>query len=276
MDASLAVVDSALRAGIPQPNDRRNAADAIADRHIREGRLRAAVPYAKQSADASVTMGDLTRRFRDIAFRAYGLAWFANDKTGAVRTLDQGLASNALDSLPADDRPYLALAESYALAGRPDRAKALVQAFDRIVPNAKQPADLIGRNRALGEIAIAEKRYGDAVGAFRAADIALCVLCALPDIARSFDLASQPDSAIATYERYLTTPAFSRLNPDALHLAPAHKRMAELYDAKGNRAKAIEHYKAFIELWKGADPELQPAVTQARQRLAALEKTGGD
>ena len=43
-----------------------------------------------------------------------------------------------------------------------------------------------------------------------------------------------------------------------------------------NRAKTIEHYKAFIDLWKGADRELQPAVAQARQRLAALERAGGD
>jgi hypothetical protein len=62
---------------------------------------------------------------------------------------------------------------------------------------------------------------------------------------------------------------------DAMSVAPAHKRLAELYDAKGDVAKAITHYRTYIEMWKGADPELQPWVTQARQRLAVLERARG-
>ena len=38
----------------------------------------------------------------------------------------------------------------------------------------------------------------------------------------------------------------------------------------GNTVKAIENYRAFIELWKNADPELQPRVTDAKRRLARL------
>ncbi len=34
-----------------------------------------------------------------------------------------------------------------------------------------------------------------------------------------------------------------------------------------------EHYRAFIELWKDADPELQPRVATARQRLRKLTGT---
>lgn len=274
-DAAIALTDSALRAGLREPGTTLLYASVLAGAHLGAGRLRSAAPYAKQAADAALAMRDPTGRLSDAAGRAYQLTWFRNDKAGATRILDEATAKGALDSLPPDDRPYLALAEVYALAGRPDRANTLVQAFDRVVPGAKHPDDVIDRNRAQGEIAIAEKRYADAITAFRAADIGLCVICALPDIARAYDLAGQPDSAVAIYERYLATPAYTR-GTDATKLAPARKRLAELYDAKGNHAKAIEHFKAFIDLWKGADPELQPAVMQARQRLAALEKTGGD
>jgi tetratricopeptide (TPR) repeat protein len=59
-------------------------------------------------------------------------------------------------------------------------------------------------------------------------------------------------------------------SPDALYLAGVQKRLGELYDAKGDRQRAIEHYAKFVELWKNADPELQPKVAQAQARLAQL------
>ena len=39
-------------------------------------------------------------------------------------------------------------------------------------------------------------------------------------------------------------------------------------------AKAIEHYQKFVDLWKDADPELQPKVREARARLDALRRKG--
>jgi len=38
----------------------------------------------------------------------------------------------------------------------------------------------------------------------------------------------------------------------------------------GNTEKAVENYRAFIEIWKSADSELQPRVADARRRLARL------
>jgi tetratricopeptide (TPR) repeat protein len=57
---------------------------------------------------------------------------------------------------------------------------------------------------------------------------------------------------------------------ELVYLAPAHLRRAEIYDRRGNRDAAVEHYRKFIDLWREADPELQPAVNKARGRLAAL------
>jgi hypothetical protein len=50
---------------------------------------------------------------------------------------------------------------------------------------------------------------------------------------------------------------------------PFHERLGQIY-AKGDVAEAIEHDEAFIDLWKGADTELQPRVAEARQRVARL------
>jgi hypothetical protein len=43
-----------------------------------------------------------------------------------------------------------------------------------------------------------------------------------------------------------------------------------LYEGLGDTAKAIANYRGFIELWKNADPELQPRVADAKRRLARL------
>ena len=40
--------------------------------------------------------------------------------------------------------------------------------------------------------------------------------------------------------------------------------------AKGDTARAVEHYRAFVELWTNADPALQRRVTEVKRRLAAL------
>jgi DNA-binding SARP family transcriptional activator/Flp pilus assembly protein TadD len=57
---------------------------------------------------------------------------------------------------------------------------------------------------------------------------------------------------------------------ELVYLAPSHLRQAEIYERRGNRSKAAEHYRRFIELWREADPELQPVVAGARKRLGEL------
>ncbi|MFL5516744.1 MAG: hypothetical protein ACJ8DJ_11345, partial [Gemmatimonadales bacterium] len=58
-------------------------------------------------------------------------------------------------------------------------------------------------------------------------------------------------------------------------LAPALKRAGELSEAKGDRAKAADRYRRFVDLWKNADPELQPGVRDVRARLAKLSTEPG-
>jgi tetratricopeptide (TPR) repeat protein len=63
---------------------------------------------------------------------------------------------------------------------------------------------------------------------------------------------------------------FARIRLDADHLASAYQRIGELYEAKGDRAKAREYYAKLLDLWKTADPELQPIVKDAKERVARL------
>jgi len=80
------------------------------------------------------------------------------------------------------------------------------------------------------------------------------------------------------YERRLSTPGdkgweLTGWGEDvrgAYAIAATLRRLGELYEARGDRAKAREYYGHFVDLWKDADPELQPLVVDARASLKRL------
>jgi len=51
---------------------------------------------------------------------------------------------------------------------------------------------------------------------------------------------------------------------------PSLRRLGELYEARGDGARAAEYYGRFAKLWRDADPALQPAVRDALARAARL------
>ena len=65
-----------------------------------------------------------------------------------------------------------------------------------------------------------------------------------------------------------------RATYELMYLAPAELRLGRIYEARGTRTAALEHYRRFLELWRGADPELQPAVVEVEGRVALLHLAG--
>ncbi len=57
------------------------------------------------------------------------------------------------------------------------------------------------------------------------------------------------------------------------YLGPSYLRRAEIYEHLGETEKAIDFYTRLVELWKDADPELQPYVEEARGHIDRLVKT---
>jgi tetratricopeptide (TPR) repeat protein len=125
-----------------------------------------------------------------------------------------------------------------------------------------------------GEIALAGANYPAALRFFRAAavgpDGAACNACGEYNIGRVYDRMGQPDSALAHFNAYLAEPPVRRINIDWAALAGIQKRLGELYDAKGDTTNAVKHYAAFTDLWKDADPDLQPVVTTVKKRMGEL------
>jgi DNA-binding SARP family transcriptional activator len=194
-----------------------------------------------------------------------------------VRLLDATLTRIPLQSLAPLDRPYLAIATAYAKARRPDRARAVLAAFDREVrdPLVRRGVEHLQR-RVLAEIALAEGRALNALTLFRQADLRPdgpaddCAVCHYLRLGRAFDAVENVDSAVFYYERYLTTPFFPYpgllLDMKAESIGWVHYRLGELFDGRGERDRARAHYRQVAELWKDADAELQPKVAEARRR----------
>jgi len=237
------------------------------------GQLREADRRSKEAATADSSLG-LAAGSLDADLESIGRQiWYLDRKEQGSRMLDSALQRHPLTSIPPFDRPYTTVAQLYAMAGRPDRARATMAANDSVLSGRNLVMLDWNRRMALGEIAIAERHFDAAITQFGGANETFCHICTLPRLARAYDLAGNADSSIAIYERYLRSSRFvpDGIRSDAWYLAGIHKRLGELYDARHDPQRAAEHYARFVELWKDADPELQPKVAQVKQRLAHLK-----
>ncbi|HEV2181301.1 MAG TPA: tetratricopeptide repeat protein, partial [Gemmatimonadaceae bacterium] len=211
---------------------------------------------------------------------AYFDAWLRGHSAAAVRKVDSTLAAAPLRTIPIGARPYGDVAVVYAIAGRPDEARAMLAQYDADVRDTTlRRAQEPNRLHALGMIAMADGHPLDAVRNFYASDsfpdgpVNDCAACVDAEVGLAFDRANIPDSAIAHYERYLNTPFAFRLFNDADQVGLIYRRLGELYDAKGDRGDAARYYEKFVNLWKNADPDLQPQVADIKRRLSDLQMT---
>ena len=199
---------------------------------------------------------------------------FRGDSAGALRILDEGLKQHPLDSVPALDRPGAELATVYAAAGERARARQLLSAYEAQVPEGIRRGQWAWY-QARGWLALAEGRAGDAVTAFtQARKTEECSDCGAWEEGVAFERANLPDSALAAYQRAVGRGTLVKQIGDAWVLAPSLKRLGEMYEERRDRARALEYYGRFVELWKDADPALQPAVREVRGRMAQLAGEG--
>ncbi len=231
-----------------------------------QGRLEEAEGHWADAEAADVQRGLAAEALDDALESVWYDLLVRGDETQAAVRLRDALESYPLDEMPPLDRPYTQLASLAALSGQPGKAREILTQYEQEVPELIRKRSTSYR-RALGSIAAAEARYEEAVAEFRRSDFGGCVFCALPGLADVYDRAGERDSAIAVRERYLATSSFGRTFRDPTVLGPALERLGQLYDEAGDRQKAVEYYAKFVELWRDADPELQPRVEAAQRRI---------
>jgi tetratricopeptide (TPR) repeat protein len=196
-----------------------------------------------------------------------------------LKAFDEAVAKAQIEQWPLTDRPYLYFAEMNAKAGRVDSARAWISRYEAATKDtALRRWDTPDLQHVQFHAALSEQRWQEAADLIRRADrrpdgpASSCTTCLQTELIDLFATANMPDSALAIYEEYRRSPVGSRprQGPDRRMGAPRLEALAKMFDAKGDTANAITHYREFIELWKDADPELQPRVASARARLQQL------
>jgi eukaryotic-like serine/threonine-protein kinase len=237
------------------------------------GRAHEAARYFSEAQQHYLTLGNVRQYHVKATFLALvELRIRGRDAATALAHVERALRTHPLEPLPPADRPYTPLAAVYAEAGDIAHARALLADYVRLVPPEERTDESeFHHAMARGRIALAERQWADGIHHLRAADErARSGRSQLTALSEAFERAGMPDSAIAYAERYLATHRLAAFWDDQFELVPLLERLGRLYEAKGEREPALRAWARITELWQDADPELQPRVRAARERVRAL------
>jgi tetratricopeptide (TPR) repeat protein len=273
----------ALAAQIPRQHTLINDLRVQGELDATQGRYDEAARHWQQLAGQALALGEGAAAV-EYAAAAARLRHAIGDAR-ATAELATVLERAAIDSLPAHQRPYLALAHFHAVTGDAREARRWLRRYEGEFPVAWRGPDRALAHRARAAVLAAEGNERAALEEWRAAVAAPVVRTLLiddpdlptaahPELARVWERAGRPDSAIAVYERYLTAPSLERGAVDAFELGAAHERLASLLERRGDRAGAIAQLDALGDRWRDADPPLRARAERARLRAARLRASG--
>jgi tetratricopeptide (TPR) repeat protein len=234
-----------------------------------QGQLSEAGEHYAIAREANREMGD----YGAVLNSWLGKAWaevLILERTDRV----EGIIANALEEVPLDslepvDRPYLNLANLYALIGQTDQSREYIARFQDEVDPRIRKSEEPDYHISLGFLALSEQHHREAIDEFRTAT-RKGNWPFNPMLARAYDAAGEPDSALVEYEKMINTPVLWRVFLDPNNLGPGYFRVGQLYEEKGDIETAVHYYSKFTDLWENADAELQPRVAEARGRITAL------
>jgi tetratricopeptide (TPR) repeat protein len=259
------------RLSVTTPDDSLDGLETLAGIVLARGRIGEGERYSQRVLELGARLGSPGRYLSSALHIAKVELGYRHDSAAALRTVRQALERFPLDSVEEGDRPYDELARFFAAAGDPARAHELIMEAEQTHLGALRGLTP-NRRWSLGMIALVDGRLREAESELRqAAASSACSICVLPDLARAYEDAGRPDSAIAAYEKYLHTPWKWRFESDATELGWTMLRLGELYEQRGDTGKATSVYTGLLQLWRQADGELEPSVAEVRRRLATIE-----
>lgn len=130
---------------------------------------------------------------------------------------------------------------------------------------------------AMAAIAMAEGKFDSAATAYLAwnrsghLDAGHWYNRGLAEAGMALDRAGKSDSAMVLFEKALSMPSISGgTYYESAWYPEVLRRLGELHEARGDRARALEYYQKLLTLWKNAEPVLKPQVDAVRERVATL------
>jgi eukaryotic-like serine/threonine-protein kinase len=237
------------------------------------GRLREAAALRGEQHARQTQRGSRTALLQTGLDSAVQAAVVLDDRAQARAVLARAVARAPLDSIPLRERNYDYYLAVATLVGDSARAREWHTAARRAWAQLGHSVDRAAWEAMDdGMLALSEGRLSDALAKVDESDQDLLARTDIIAVWRFTiqDRMQHADSALAAGESYLTITSPNRLGQDALFRPGIEQRLGELYEAKGNLQKALDHYQAFVDLWKNADPELQPRVRDVRGRVERL------
>jgi tetratricopeptide (TPR) repeat protein len=260
------------------------ALDADLVGRLRLGELGARIAHARGKLD------DAERRLREgmAVADAQGLdvdvIWFGMgiarvrtsrgaDPVAELGSLDRE-AERRLERMPALDRPYHEVGLGWAVHARDaDRAEAWWRRLIEATTPAVQEEPTFA-NQALYRrqwLSLLRGRPADALRDLRELRRRRpCARCDLREAALAFEALQQPDSAIASLERWLAGEDFDLVVERAEWRGEVLDVLAGLYEEVGRVADARDAWLRLAEHWADADDALRQRANAAGRRAAEL------
>jgi tetratricopeptide (TPR) repeat protein len=261
-------------------DDAMTAEISLVNVEVLRGRLHEAERQFARANDAYIRVtGDTSPPYLVAHFHAALEGQLRGDEARGIATLDSVLRAVPLESVPVDRDQSPWVAVGYAQLGAPEKARELLRRHEARLDSLRRRREAGALARATGMIALAEGKPDSAIAWFHRSDTGPdglpsndCPFCTPLLTGLAFDREGQADSARIYLTRYVEMPATGRAVIDRFYLAPALFRLGELYESARDTTRAIEYYGRFVDLWKNADSELQPRVTEVRARLEQLNR----
>ena len=257
------------------------ARDVQSGTMVVRGRLHEAERIHAQLVDAQFRVrGDSANPHFVAAYTGMLNGMLRGQPARGAAVLDSVIRARPLAAVPLGRLPGFWLTMAYSQLDRPAKARELFNLYSARLDSTARRNRSVGLARMYGFVMLGEGKADSAVIWFRRGDVEAdglptgdCSACTLAFLGLAFDRAGQADSARTYLTQYVESSG--GLGMDQFYLAPAMFRLGELYRDAGDAKRSADYYGRFIDVWKKADPELQPRVTEARKRLAELVKAKG-
>jgi tetratricopeptide (TPR) repeat protein/tRNA A-37 threonylcarbamoyl transferase component Bud32/TolB-like protein len=238
-----------------------------------DGRRSAALDFAVQRSLAIQKNTGLPSAAMSTALdSAFSTMVLDGDAARSRTLLQHAVAPSAVQALTPSERLWRRALLTAALVGDATAASVAQQGYlTDLAPI--DPFRAWSERNTTALVAFAKGDWDGAVAGFREA----IGQRASPSIEEAFfvamahDRAGRADSAVVWYERAVARRT-AEVGSVTYFWPTAHRRLGELYDARGDAAKALKNYDWFVDRWKNADAPQQATVRSVKARADVLRR----